>query len=308
MEDCYYKELGVEENATDSQIRKAYKKLAKEWHPDKNNSKDAEERFKKINEAYGVLSDPVKKKNYDTYGTAEPPMPSSPFGGQTFGSHGFGSFGPGTHSFHMPGQRIDMNDIFDMFGQDSGFNNSFFRQAFSQGMPFSQPKVKDKSVIVNVKCTLEDFYFGKVKKMEIKKKDHTGRTVSQRPASLSKIVELNILPGYKAGTKITFKEEGDIKPNTIPADIIFKLEESKHSVFTRKRNDLLQTINISNIEAKNGFSRAIKFIDGSSQVINFKPIDKKDYVHIVRNKGMPTRVNGNQVGFGNLNIHFTINF
>ncbi|WP_018111685.1 DnaJ C-terminal domain-containing protein [Thermus igniterrae] len=80
----YYAILGVPRNATQEEIKRAYKRLARQYHPDVNKSPGAEERFKEINEAYAVLSDPEKRKIYDTYGTTTPPPPPPP-GGYDFG-------------------------------------------------------------------------------------------------------------------------------------------------------------------------------------------------------------------------------
>lgn len=82
----YYAVLGLEKGASDDEIKKAFRKLAIKYHPDKNQgNKEAEEKFKDINEAYQVLSDPEKKARYDQYGTAD-------FDGSGFGSGGFGGF------------------------------------------------------------------------------------------------------------------------------------------------------------------------------------------------------------------------
>lgn len=96
----YYEILGVDKNASDDEIKKAYRKLAKKWHPDANpdNKKEAEEKFKEVGEAYEVLSNPQKKQMYDQFGSAEGPQGfnGSGFGG--FGS-GFGGFGNGTYTY-----------------------------------------------------------------------------------------------------------------------------------------------------------------------------------------------------------------
>jgi molecular chaperone DnaJ len=86
----YYEVLGLDKNASEDDIKKAYRHLAKKWHPDANpdNKKEAEEKFKEIGEAYSVLSDPQKKKNYDQFGSAEG------FGGGAGGA-GFDPFGFG---------------------------------------------------------------------------------------------------------------------------------------------------------------------------------------------------------------------
>ena len=82
----YYAVLGLEKGASDDEIKKAFRKLAIKYHPDKNQgNKEAEEKFKDINEAYQVLSDPEKKARYDQYGTAD-------FDGSGFGAGGFGGF------------------------------------------------------------------------------------------------------------------------------------------------------------------------------------------------------------------------
>ncbi len=114
----YYEILGVDKNASDDEIKKAYRKLAKKWHPDANpdNRKEAEEKFKEVGEAYSVLSDAQKRKNYDQFGTAE----GSPFGsgygnGSGFGGfgNGFGGFGNGSYTYTTSGFGFD--DVVDDF-------------------------------------------------------------------------------------------------------------------------------------------------------------------------------------------------
>ncbi len=100
----YYKTLGVEKNASDDEIKKAYRLLAKKYHPDINKTSEATEKFKEINEAYEVLSDSTKRGNYDQYGDASGPNPSDFFGGAGGGFSGFGGF----------------EDIFSMFGNFGG--------------------------------------------------------------------------------------------------------------------------------------------------------------------------------------------
>ena len=95
----YYAILGVDKNATDEEIKKAYRKMAKKWHPDANpnNRKEAEEKFKEVGEAYSTLSDPQKRRMYDQFGTAGA-------NGSYGGASGFGGFGNGFGGFgkHEP--------------------------------------------------------------------------------------------------------------------------------------------------------------------------------------------------------------
>ncbi|MES2623036.1 MAG: DnaJ C-terminal domain-containing protein [Patescibacteria group bacterium] len=105
----YYKSLGVSKNATQDEIKKAFRKLALEHHPDKNGGKD--EKFKEINEAYGVLSDTKKRQHYDTYGSEGPQMGGGQ-AGQGFGGFDFSGFSQG-----QGGVEFDLGDIFgSMFG------------------------------------------------------------------------------------------------------------------------------------------------------------------------------------------------
>ncbi len=132
MED-YYEVLGVDKNASKEEIKKAYKKLAKKYHPDINKSKDAEEKFKKINEAASVLLDDNKRKNYDRFGS-------------NFENTGFG------YDF----SNFDFEDLFnDIFGFDFGFKK----------------KRKAEDIKVELEVTLKDLYYNKEIKFKIEKNE-----------------------------------------------------------------------------------------------------------------------------------------
>ena len=130
-----YAVLGVERTADDKKLKSAYRKLAKKYHPDANpGDKDAEQKFKDVGEAYAILSDPEKRKLYDTYGYAafdgSGPAPGSGAGGPG-GYQYYSTNGNGYQSFHFSGQ--DAEDLFrsmfgDMFGgsRSSGFGGSRF--------------------------------------------------------------------------------------------------------------------------------------------------------------------------------------
>lgn len=116
----YYKILGVSKSASKDEIKKAYRKLAHKYHPDKNpNNKDAEDRFKEIAEAYDILADEQKRKDYDSGRLFAGAQPGGPGGGAWQGYDGFGGFGPaagGGGGFTFEGDLGDLGDIFNLFG------------------------------------------------------------------------------------------------------------------------------------------------------------------------------------------------
>ena len=145
----YYEVLGLKKGASEDEIKKAFRKMAMKYHPDKNpGDKSAEERFKEINEAYSVLADPDKKSKYDRFGHAGVD-PNAGFGGGGF-SGGFGGF----------------DDIFDMFGGmfGGGFGGQQQRKA-------NQPK-KGRDLQKAITITFEEAAFGTKKELEISKYVH----------------------------------------------------------------------------------------------------------------------------------------
>lgn len=141
-----YKELNVDKSADEKEIKRAYRKQAQKYHPDKNQgNKEAEEKFKKVNAAYEVLSDPQKKSQYDQFGS---------MGGQGFGGQGFGGQGFDFNSFGGEG----FADIFDTFfgGAGSGFNRR------SQGGP---KRGNDRELVMTI--SFEDSYFGVEKTISV---------------------------------------------------------------------------------------------------------------------------------------------
>lgn len=137
----YYEALGITKNASPEEIKKAYRKLALQYHPDRNKRKDAEEKFKEVTKAYEVLSDPQKKQTYDQFGHAafEQGGGSGPFGGAQGGpfSYTYTTGGDGGAGFDFGG----FNDPFEIFEQFFGGASPFGRQrrqAYSLALDFSE--------------------------------------------------------------------------------------------------------------------------------------------------------------------------
>ena len=150
----YYTILGLQKNANDNEIKKAYRKLAMKYHPDKNpDNKEAEEKFKEISEAYSVLSDPEKRKIYDKYGKEG----LNPQGGM--------NFDPGDIFRQFFGNFGNDDGDYEDFGPFGGFGNFFERSSFRNN---SQPKKqKGRDIIVGLKVELKDLYVGKIFKRKV---------------------------------------------------------------------------------------------------------------------------------------------
>lgn len=156
MEDRdYYEVLGVEKNATADEIKKAYRKKAIQYHPDKNpGDKEAEEKFKEAAEAYGVLSDPDKRSRYDQFGKAG-------VGGAAGNGGPYGGFGGGAG--------MSMDDIFSMFGDIFGGHGGFSGFGGFSGSEGQQRRFRGSDLRVKVKLTLKEISTGVEKKFKLKK-------------------------------------------------------------------------------------------------------------------------------------------
>jgi DnaJ family protein B protein 4 len=278
----YYKILGVAKDASAEDIKKAYRKLALKWHPDRcppEKKDEAQNKFQEVGEAFEVLSDPEKKRVYDQVGE------EGLKGGFPEGAGGEGGM-PGGASFHfsgMPGggrgfHFTNADDIFKSFfgtgdpfaaeGSDPFGGGGF---SFMNGMgggggmprgmgmnfggmggnPFGASSSsgrggggqrKAEPIQHELKVSLEELYNGATKRVRITKKIYDGATGQSVPASVEK--EINIKPGWKNGTKITFEREGDEAPGLIPADIVFVVQAKSHDRFERDGDNLLYTVSL----------------------------------------------------------------
>ncbi len=221
----YYKILGVEKSASDSEIKKKYRKLAMKYHPDKTKGdKASEEKFKKISEAYAVLSDPKKRKEYDTFGSA-----------------GFQ-------------QRYSQEDIFKGFDfgdilKEFGFGNMGGGFSSRRGGHHQQP-VKGSDLIYELPLTLHEISTGATK------------TISLNHSGTSQQVSVKIPPGMIEGKKIRLPGKGETSRYGGPAgDLFIKSKIITDKDFYAEENDLniIREIKIS--EALTGTSVLVPTID-----------------------------------------------
>lgn len=292
----YYKILNISKTSSDEEIKKAYRKLALKYHPDKNKEASAEEKFKEVAEAYEILSDPKKKDIYDKYGEDGLKMG----GGQGTGGQGHPGFGnQAGYSYTWSG---DPNETFKMFFGNTnpfgaffdddddqngpgGFGGGFpgmFRFPGAQfgqtvggsnmhqqmaGQSASKKKSQDPPIYHDLLISLEDIASGTTKKMKISRKILLGDGRSTR--SEDKVLTIDVKPGWKAGTKITFPREGDQSPNSIPADIVFIIKDKPHQFFKRDGCDLIYHAHISLREALLGaIGIQVPTLDGRKKQIS----------------------------------------
>lgn len=329
-ETTFYDILGVKPNCTSDELKKAYRKLALKYHPDKNANEG--DRFKQISQAYDVLSNPEKRAVYDK-------------GGEQALKEGSG--GPGFASNPM--------DIFDMFFAPYG------------GRGGRQRERRGKDVLHHLSVSLEDLYKGAVRKLALEKKvicekcegrggkkgaiepcptckgkgvqiqvhqlapgmvqqtqcicrdcegqkerinpkDRCKTCNGQKVIRDRKILEVHVDQGMVDGQKIVFNGEGDQEPGLKPGDIIIVLDELEHSRFKRSGNDLILREKIELVEALCGFQKVIQTLDDRDLLISSLPgtVMKHGEVKTVMGEGMPQYKNPFEKG--RLIIQFLVEF
>ncbi|CAD7685495.1 unnamed protein product [Nyctereutes procyonoides] len=299
----YYQTLGLARGASDEEIKRAYRRQALRYHPDKNKEPGAEEKFKEIAEAYDVLSDPRKREIFDRYGE-EGLKGGGPSGGSSGGANGtsfsytfhgdphamFAEFFGGRNPFDtFFGQRngeegMDIDDPFSSFPMGMG---GFTNMNFGRSRPAQEPtrKKQDPPVTHDLRVSLEEIYSGCTKKMKIshKRLNPDGKSIRNE----DKILTIEVKRGWKEGTKITFPKEGDQTSNNIPADIVFVLKDKPHNIFKRDGSDVIYPARISLREALCGCTVNVPTLDGRSIPVVFKDVIRPGMRRKVPGEGLP---------------------
>ncbi len=257
----YYKILGVSRNATQEEINKAYRKLAKKYHPDFNpGNKEAEEKFKEINEAYEVLKDPEKRKRYDLLGANwehgqnfEPPP-----GFENIRFHFRTGKGRGFEGF---------SDFFDLiFGDLFGDKTSSGRGRtsytfYSSSDPFEDSygdffngsttrAQKGLDAEAEIELTLEEAYRGGKK------------TITINQEGVPKTITVNIPPGMSEGSKIRLANQGHLGPGGIRGDLYLKVKLLPHYLFKVEGNNVILDLPLTPWEAALGCQVSVPTLDG----------------------------------------------
>ena len=337
----YYEVLGVQKGASEDEIKKAYKKMAIKYHPDRNpGDKEAEEKFKEAAEAYDVLRDPDKRARYDQFGHA--------------GMGGASGFG---------GQGFDMNDIFSMFGDIFGGHMGGFGGfgGFGGGGSRGAQKHQGSDLRLKVKLTLEEVAKGATKKFKVKKdvtcthchgsgsqdgKTETcatchgtgyitrqvntmfGRMQQQSVCSTcggqgtviknkcshcsgtgvtsgEEVVEVQIPAGVQDGMILTVQGKGNAgRNNGYAGDIQVYVEVETHPELSRRDNDLVYNLLLDLPTAVLGGPVEIPTIDGRVK-IKIEPGTQPGKTVRLRGKGLPA-LQGYGYGYGDLIVNISI--
>jgi len=332
----FYERLGVTPDAKLDDIKKAYKKMAIKYHPDKNpNNPEAEHKFKEVSEAYEVLSDENKRQMYDKYGKEG--LKEGGFGAhsasdifeQFFGGGGFSSFFGGgggrgprrTEDIHHE-LGVTLEDLYKGkttklsvtrnvlcstcagSGTKSGANTGKCKTCEGRGIRLIIKQL-GPGMIQQMQTVCNDCGGkGEVIKEEDKCKDCKGKKVSKE----KKILQVYVDKGMRHGQKIVFSGESDEAPGQEPGDIIFVLIEKKHEIFKRNGNDLYMEASIPLVEALAGFAFTIKHLDDRTLLVKSEKgeIINPGDIKMIGNEGMP--IHKRPFDKGNLYIHFNIEF
>ncbi len=242
----YYKLLGVERNASQDDIRKAYRRLARKYHPDVSKVSNAEARFKEINEANEVLKDPEKRATYDALGNQW---------------HAGQDFRP------PPGEGTQFHQEFRFDGNDTGQFSDFFSSLFggmgnfgeSSTGGFHPSRGGDQSAKVCI--SLEDAYHGATRRLhlDLPQPDPRGR-IDSRPRTLN----VRIPPGMSTGRKIRLAGQGQSGPlNGLKGDLLLEVELEPHPLYKVEGKDLTLRLPIAPWEAALGATIAVPTLGGA---------------------------------------------
>ena len=320
--DEYYNELGVSKNASQDEIKKAYRKLALKNHPDKGGD---EEKFKTITSAYEILGDPEKREKYNQHGkqafendgmSSSEDVFSRFFGGQQRQDRGPKKAQSTYHEINM-----GLEDIYK--GKTSKFSISRTRQCATCSASGCK---KGKSETICVQCRGQGFKTmlrqigpGMVQQQQvqcngcngrgkyIKPQDKCDKCTGKKIVNNTHVLEVNIRRGSENGTEIKFTGEGNETPDTLAGDVIFKIKQKKHAVFTRSNSDLFIKKTIKLADALCGFNFSLKTLDNRPLSIGTTgKILQPGSIWMIKDEGMICEDLAGKTG--NLYINFVIDF
>jgi len=305
-----YETLGVEKSADAKEIKKAYRKLAVKHHPDKGGD---EHKFKEINAAYEILSDPEQRVKYDRYGlegleggTGGATSPDDLFS-MFFGGRGGGRRNAG------PKRGEDVNHPLKVSLEDL-YDGKTFKMAVNRQVLDGEPKMCTNCNGAGAVVELRQIALGMVQQVKRQCPACGGEGYMAPRKRQREVLEVLIEKGMKNEQKIVFRNKADEKPNMETGHVNFIIQQKPHAIFRRKGADLLITKTLSLNEALCGFEWKITHLDNREIIIKSRPGEiikaerdnKTPFVKIVPSEGMPSH--GNPFVKGDLYVLFTVDF
>ena len=289
----YYQTLGLGEDATQDDIKKAYRALSMKWHPDRNKSSNAADMFKSINEAHETLIDQNKRKQYDMSLRGFPP-----------------GFGINVNGTNMSGFEVhNMDEVFaNIFGGFANMQEGNMppeMHMFSGGFPgagFFQALQKPPAILKNLYLTMEQIYIGGTFSIEIE----PWSIINNRKITEKKKIDVVVPPGIKDSDVIVMKDSGNQISPRQTGDVKICVNTKEHQRFSRYGLDIIHKKDISLKEALCGFEFDIEHLN--KRVINFKNIGENSIVYEGFKKVIPELGFKYQNHIGNLIIEFHIDF
>ncbi|GMH83127.1 hypothetical protein TrST_g8037 [Triparma strigata] len=321
----YYKTLGVTKKSTDKEIKKAYRKLSLQYHPDKNKEPGASEKFSEIARAYEVLSDEEKRDTYNRYGE-DGLKQQEARGGQggggggfgdifeQFGFRGFGNQQRSDRERRTPNVELPLKVTLKQLYLGEVFEVDYVREVMCLNWKECTKRSQDCQG-PGIKIRSQQLAPGFVQQVQVRDekcigrgemwksncvKCPNGKTVPEKTS-----VTVDVQKGMRNGEPITFENIADEKVSHTAGDLIFILQERKDEVFGRDGDNLYMTVEIPLVDALVGFTHKFKHLDGHEVTIPVTEVTECDHVKKVSGEGMPRR-SGN--GFGDLFVTFEVDF
>ena len=303
MEEDYYKLLGVEKTATDAELKKAFRKKAQAFHPDKPDGDEA--KFKAVNEAYSVLSDKQKRAQYDQFGKAGA---QAGFGGAGGGQGGFGGFDFSGFQQGAGGFEFDLGDIFSQFGGGGGFGSQ--RQSRGQDLSVSitidfkdsvfgvnkdieieknstcddcdGTGAEDKKTKTCPECSgsghvtrVQNTIMGQVQRQAVCPTCHGSGKVPEKNCTTCggdgvrrkrETISVKVPAGIEDGQQLRLRGRGEAIAHGNPGDLYIQVRVRQSKKFEKEGYDLFTTLDITLSEAALGATKSVETIDGSVKI------------------------------------------
>jgi curved DNA-binding protein len=281
----YYATLGLAKSASDKEIKQAFRKLARKYHPDVNpGDKASEARFKEINEAYEVLGDAEKRRKYDELGAnwrlyeqAQAQGGPNPFAGQWSANTGGGSGGFRTMSpeemEELFGDTNPFSDFFTTFFGGGGFGGSSSGRSTRTGRARQR---QGRDLEHEIELTLEDAYHGTTRRLSLKHDGH------------ARTVDVRIPAGVADGSRVRVSGEGEHGTGGAAAgDLYLRIRLGAHPLFERKGRDLKVKVPVPVATAVLGGEAEVQTIGGKPARLRVPPLTQNGQVFRLKGYGMP---------------------